>query len=588
MPTVAEVLELPELSSGRPQVIAGQSRLDNQVRWVHVSELTDISRLLSGGELLLTTGIALDTSQPALVQYVRSLAAARVAGLVVELGRKFGEVPSALAQTAELEGLPLILLRREVKFVQVTQEAHAFIIESQLEELRFRQTIHEAFTEMAMEGAAVPDIVRYASTMAQRPMLLEDRVHQVVSFESGGFGGQRLLQEWRLASPSIPVSGRTQFERGSPSWLVTPVGARGEIWARLAVRMPDGPVAPRVQAILERAAVALALNRLVERDRLSLEVQAQRSLLNDMTSGVQPTPMLATRAASLDFVVENRTLIGGQVRWQDAREVPGGVGAEARTRDLGERLAAAAEAARVKLLMAPLPDGSVRILVGCPRATDAAAALRSLAQAVHGSQRPPVEPDVVICFGTAVDSIRYARWTLQEAEQVMDALGEPVSKLYYELPDIHLRGLLHLLREDERLQTFWERELGPLVEADLREGGDLIRVLESYLEHAGNKVSAATALGLSRPTLYARLERIEALLGRRISDVESLLSLHVALLARRSAGVSGAGPSGGQGGGGAPTFASSGVPVTAGGRSTQPTGGTRAHGRSRRSPPARR
>ncbi|MGH7666428.1 MAG: PucR family transcriptional regulator ligand-binding domain-containing protein, partial [Candidatus Dormibacteria bacterium] len=146
MPTVAEVLELPEIAAGSPEVIAGQGHLGNEVRWVHVSELTDISRLLSGGELLLTTGIALDTSRPALVAYVRSLARAKVAGLVVELGRKFGEVPPPLALSAEKEGLPLILLRREVKFVQVTQEAHAFIIDSQLEELRFRQTIHETFT----------------------------------------------------------------------------------------------------------------------------------------------------------------------------------------------------------------------------------------------------------------------------------------------------------------------------------------------------------------------------------------------------------------------------------------------------------
>ncbi|MGH9044479.1 MAG: PucR family transcriptional regulator, partial [Acidimicrobiales bacterium] len=179
----------------------------------------------------------------------------------------------------------------------------------------------------------------------------------------------------------------------------------------------------------------------------------------------------------------------------------------------------------------------VRVLVGCPQPVDTRVALRSLAQAVHGSPQPPAEPDVVISFGTPVDSIRHARWTLQEAEQVMDALGESVSKLYYELPDIHLRGLLHLLREDERLLTFWERELRPLVEADLREGGDLIRVLESYLEHPGNKTSAASALGLSRPTLYARLKRIESILGRRISDVESNVSLHVALLARSSAGA---------------------------------------------------
>ena len=59
LPTVDEVLAIPEVRAGRPLVLAGQGRLDRRVRWVHVSELEDASGLLRGSELILTTGIAL-------------------------------------------------------------------------------------------------------------------------------------------------------------------------------------------------------------------------------------------------------------------------------------------------------------------------------------------------------------------------------------------------------------------------------------------------------------------------------------------------------------------------------------------------
>ena len=58
-PTVADLLKLPELAAGRPRVVAGAKGLQRPVRWVHVAEVPDIAPLLRGGELILTTGIAL-------------------------------------------------------------------------------------------------------------------------------------------------------------------------------------------------------------------------------------------------------------------------------------------------------------------------------------------------------------------------------------------------------------------------------------------------------------------------------------------------------------------------------------------------
>ena len=41
------------------RVVAGEAGLDRPVRWVHISELADPTPWLSGGELLLTTGLQL-------------------------------------------------------------------------------------------------------------------------------------------------------------------------------------------------------------------------------------------------------------------------------------------------------------------------------------------------------------------------------------------------------------------------------------------------------------------------------------------------------------------------------------------------
>ena len=76
-PTVAEVLALPVLRQSRPHVVAGSTGLDRPVRWAHVAEIAEIAPLLRGGELVLTTGVALPDDGAALAQYVTDLAEVR-------------------------------------------------------------------------------------------------------------------------------------------------------------------------------------------------------------------------------------------------------------------------------------------------------------------------------------------------------------------------------------------------------------------------------------------------------------------------------------------------------------------------------
>jgi purine catabolism regulator len=102
---------------------------------------------------------------------------------------------------------------------------------------------------------------------------------------------------------------------------------------------------------------------------------------------------------------------------------------------------------------------------------------------------------------------------------------------YHRLVDVRLRGLLHLLRDDARLQTYVERELGPLLAYDTERGTNLVAMLGIYLDQGRNKSAAADAAHLSRPSFYERLHRIERVLGVDLDSVESCLSLHVALLA---------------------------------------------------------
>jgi purine catabolism regulator len=145
--TLREVLGLDVVRRGEPAVLAGADRLDVAVRWVHAVEVSSgVARLLRGGELILSTGIALPESDAGLTSYVRELASAGVAGLGIELGRRYRDsLPAALADAAAASGVVLIEFRREVAFVEITEAVHTAIFEAraQLPDQRLRGLLYQ-------------------------------------------------------------------------------------------------------------------------------------------------------------------------------------------------------------------------------------------------------------------------------------------------------------------------------------------------------------------------------------------------------------------------------------------------------------
>src|SRR5580700_15642 len=536
LPSLDEVLAMEVCRRGRPAVVAGHDRLDTPVRWVHAIELTDVARLLRGGELVLSTGIALPDDDRLLTAYVTELADVGVAGLAVELGRRYaGSLPAALIAAAARTGLPLIAFEREVAFIEITEAVHARIIDAQLDELRVSERLHEMFTELSVAGASPDEIVRQAATLAGRPVILADLSHRVLALSPGGADPGRLLAGFAARSRSIRLSGRTSFDEAS-GWLVTPVGAQGEDWGRV-ILVCDAAPSSTDTVLLERAATTLALGRLLTRHRESLERQAHRTLISGLISQAHADPAeAAVRARALGVPVDGRQLIALVLRFRDPVAAgplgpPGalGVSAHARVLDLADATAAACRDERIPSLVGTLDDDRAGAMLSLGPQVEADDVLTRLATRIR--DRAGADPEVlVIGVGATAGSIRDVRRSFLEASQVADVAASRLDSapaLFYRLPDLRLRGLLHLLRDDPRLQTFVERELGALLAAD----PGLIETLKAYLAAGGNKAEAAKAAHLARPTFYDRLRRIERILGTDLSSAESRTSLHVALLA---------------------------------------------------------
>ena len=515
-PTIAEILALPVLARGLPEIVSGHSGLGRRVRWVHVTEWASPAAALRGGELILTTGIGFPDR---LDDYAAEVADVGAAGVVLELGRRYREVPHELLQGCRDRDIPLIVLNRGVKFVDVTQEVHSQINSNQLRSLRDGQRIHDTFTALTLRGADPEEVVQTAASMTQRAVVLENLVHQAVVAHPAHRTLEDVLNLWERRSRATysPVE-RTDV-CGPEGWLVTSVELRGQRWGRLMM-LPGSTEERDFSAehimVLERAAVALTLARLT-RDT-SWERQAHRTVLRDI---------VAARHGSIS----------------DARACVEALGVPTRGRRLitllvrpvaGQRDACTELADRIATSMVSIPslvgtvgDGDVGLLLALRRCDDWRPTVSRVSDLVHEAVQ-----ECTVSVGPEVAELSEVARSFHEAAQVADAIppgGE--GKRYYQRADIGLHELLYALRDDLRVQEFAERQLAALLEHDARHGTDLLRSLRTYLLSAGNKSIAAKRDHLSRQAFYHRLRVIEQVLDCDLEDGDQRAQLHVAVTA---------------------------------------------------------
>ncbi|HEX5190232.1 MAG TPA: PucR family transcriptional regulator [Streptosporangiaceae bacterium] len=530
LPTVADVLELEPVRRGAPRVLTGADRLEAPVRWVHVIELAEAGHLLRGGELVLSTGIALPPDADGLARYVAGLAAAGVSALAVELGSRYVRaLPRALVAAATTAGLPLIVLERETQFIAITEAVHAQILDAQFAELQAAQRAHQVLTDLALGGAGQDEVVARAADLAGCPVILADLAHRVLACAPAGHDVATVLAGFAARSRAVTVSSRVGYDRAA-GWLVATVGSPAGDWGRLVFAL-HGPPDASAPVLAERAATTLALARLARGGRgESPRRAAHRSVLAALAGQGYADPAdTEARVIALGLPVAGRRLVPVVLLATAHGEGPGpGVVADA--------LAAACDDLRTPAIAGALDDRSAAALLSLTPGSDEDAALARLGRRLrHAGALGTTQ---VIGAGPAAASVGELRAALCNAMNAASAAALcPAAagglRPFVRLADLGLAGLAYQLREDPRVLAFAERELGPLLLHDDRHGTDLAGLLAAYLGTGGNKAETAKRLGIARPTLYERLHEIREMLGGSLDDPCRLTTLHAALLVRQ-------------------------------------------------------
>ncbi|MGZ4170519.1 MAG: PucR family transcriptional regulator [Solirubrobacteraceae bacterium] len=538
------------------RLVSGEEAIDAPVRWVHISELQDPTTWLSGGEVLLTTGMALETAEQQR-EFVRRLADHQLAALGVGVGFSHPEVPPALVQAAAEREFPVFEVPYEVPFIAVTEAAFTQLVNEQYAVLRRALAAHERLERVVLSERGLEALAGTLATLIGAAVLV---------FDARG-------------EPLVQRAFRRTLEADEVSALQTELCERRRLGRAF---LPSHPgLADRSLALPVAAEGGAASGAEQGGERLP---QAWLVAIKDGGGPLSDFDRLTLHQAVTIVALE---LLRGRVAGDTERRLAGDVlaalvGGELTGAELSRRLEPFGLSERVAAIVVPRPSGARSSRGSSAPVEDALAqALRDEASpglvastgALTCGLVPGLEEDELFALGGRVAARlkaaagapldigvgrpvpgAEARRTFHEARCAVEALalgvGEsshngssgtrtdpthatsPAAPRVATYKDLGSFQLLLSLQDDEALRLFCDSILGPIEASEGHYGGELMRSLEAFIEENGQWERAARRLYCHRHTLRYRIRRVEELTGRNLSSARDRIEFWLALRGR--------------------------------------------------------
>jgi purine catabolism regulator len=522
------------------RLLAGERSQDLPVRWVHISELLDPTPWLSGGELLLTTGMQLDSPERQ-CDFVARLSDHHLAGLGFGTGFTHQEVPPALLDAAAARDFPVFEVPYEVPFIAITEVAFSRLVNEQYAVLRRALAAHERLQRMVLSERGLGELVAALSALVGAIVMVLDARGElmiqrglrheldpdIVAALQADVRERTRRREARDFVPSVP--------EGSQG-LALPVASDGALQngssapvarAWLVAIKDAGPLSDVDRLTLHQAVTIVALELLRARVADDTERRLAGDVLQAMVRGEVPKVELARRLAPFGIGDRAAALVV-----QRASDEPS--------------MGAALEAA----MWATMRDEAVRGLVGTVGAATVAIVpgladeeLTALAERVADAGEAETGEAVLVGVGRAL-AAGDARRSFHEARCAVEARAiginatrsnghatstPPRVATYKELGSLQL---LLSLQDDEALRLFCDSILGPIEASEGHYGGELMRSLETFIEENGQWERAARRLYCHRHTLRYRIRRVEELTGRNLANARDRIEFWLAIRGR--------------------------------------------------------
>jgi purine catabolism regulator len=474
--SLADLLATPQLHLRN--LGSANATLTSPIEWAAVTELENPQPFLSGGELVLTTGVRALT---AAIQraFVRQVKRSGAVGIGFGIGLGHDQVPQALIAEANRWGVPVVEVPYGTPFIAIGKMVADSRSADHYAKLERLLAQHQVLAQSLLSGGGLNALLGKLASMVRTEVVLTQFRSELYSSSAGCEVDD---ERW------MPVALATGKRDASTLWLRKPYD--------------DGGIVDYAKGL-----ISVELNNLVQRRRAARQLAGQ--VLQDIIRGSLDAPDAAARLQSVQInpAAKNVVLL-----------------VQASASQFKTLATMALPQALESAVAAALSGGTAdELLIICPAQPGEAS---RLGQALS-RQMADVGISAPVGIGGAYAQANGLRWSYFEAKEAASR-GLPVN----EPERLSLTSLL-LASEDVPMVDMAAEALAPLLSFDSMHGSELVNTLETYLQLNGSVAAVAEALTLHRNTVRYRLTQISELTGYDPAVTADRVQLWLALAVRR-------------------------------------------------------
>ncbi|MEK4030535.1 PucR family transcriptional regulator ligand-binding domain-containing protein [Pseudobacillus sp. FSL P4-0506] len=514
--SVQEILELDHFRQAN--MVAGRNGRHRAVKWVHVMEVSDVSNLLNGDELILSTGVGWKAGKETLMLLVQQLIDCRAAGLCIELGKYMDEIPEEILELADRHDFPIVVFQEEVRFVDITESVHTLIVKKQYQMIADLEDYSRRINEVLLETEPREKVLRLMHKQIRLPVIYLPREGKP-----------------EIVSNKTKREERELFEAVSRNKLGTgyhharqPIHIWSQSFAELIIVSEKEEMTEFETLILDRTATALAqviLRELWTEERRKAkeadwiqkwlngehtEEQVNR-FLKEIEPGLKPKRAVVFLLQANKLDTESSSMTYLKMLLQSIFQEQGFF-----------LLSTVSKNEVIFILLDKRKEDTCkqRIQMGIDH-------IKKSDYIINYSSVP-----VKISAGTIVDKLTQVKRSYEKAKiaaAIKEKISHRIPGYFYE--DLHIYRLIYAVQEQGMLHEFVADYLRPVLAYDSFQQAKLMNTLKIYLECNGSKKETAERLYIVRQTLYHRLEKLYELLGEDFMEPPKRQAIEFAVAA---------------------------------------------------------
>ncbi len=498
------------------KVIAGENGLDKIIRWIHIIEVTEISHLLNGNELILTTGLGWQENKELSLSLIKQMIEKHVSGLCIELGTYIQDIPQLVIDLANSHDFPVIVFSKEVRFIDITQDLNGLFVESHNQMMVKLESISNQFNRLLLLKDGFQKILRLLHKslnvqVAYIPKSGKYRYYPMVSRSSE----QEVIKKIEEAKPQSVVN--TEVRNA-----LKPIEAMGVKFADLVIISNEQDLDELDYLVLDRAATALSQDQL----RLLYIEEKQRHEKNqwvhDWIKGaheqsdileylLEQDPNLEINDCTICIYEPNRIDFEKDITYSSLL------------------FSSIFKRHGFFPLVSYERNYLIFVLINNRSINSWKERLKKAVVSIEKEDVDSKSDEGKVNIGVGkLNLIDKLYKSYEQAQQTIYANKKGLSTaLFYE--ELYINRLIIELNKHKVLDEYVYDYLKPLL---IEENKEMLDTLKVLLEVNGSRKEAADKLFIVRQTLYHRIDKLKELLGNDFMEGEKRLALEFAIHAK--------------------------------------------------------